>query len=104
KLDFPYPKTESSGSVILSSGNTDDTYVIYKFDRDEEKKPFREHHRIVMSPVGHFLSTMENEEELVLAIADAMICYNTILDECQLLRGDVSVNNILVIHKFAGKS
>ncbi|KAJ2555159.1 hypothetical protein EV175_002343 [Coemansia sp. RSA 1933] len=98
KLDFSYPKTESSGNVILPSGNTDDIYAIYKFDRDEEKKPFREHHRIVMSPVGHYLSTVENEEELVLDVADVMICHNTILVKCRLLHRDISVSNILVVH------
>ncbi|KAJ2656561.1 hypothetical protein IWW48_004979 [Coemansia sp. RSA 1200] len=57
-----------------------------------------------MSPVGHYLSTVHNEEELVLTVADAMKCHNTILTKCRLLHRDISVNNILVVREFEGRS
>ncbi|KAJ2504792.1 hypothetical protein H4217_009348, partial [Coemansia sp. RSA 1939] len=104
ELDFLYPKAESSGDVILSGGIADNTHAIFSFDKDEDRKLFRVHRRIVMSPVGHYLSTVQNEEELVLAVADAMECHNTILTKCRLLHRDISVNNILVVREFEGRS
>ncbi|KAJ2555041.1 hypothetical protein EV175_002388 [Coemansia sp. RSA 1933] len=44
KLDFLYPKAESRGDVILSSGIADNTHAIFRFNKDEEKKLFRVHH------------------------------------------------------------
>ncbi|KAJ2513200.1 hypothetical protein GGI11_004484 [Coemansia sp. RSA 2049] len=105
ELDFLYPKAESSGDVILSEGIADNTHAIFSFDNDEkEKKLFRVHRRIVMSPVGHYLNTVHNEEELVLAVADAMECHNAILTKCRLLHRDISVNNILVVREFKERS
>ncbi|KAJ1727993.1 hypothetical protein LPJ72_005669, partial [Coemansia sp. Benny D160-2] len=103
ELDFLYPKAESSGDVILSGGIADNTNAIFSFDKDEDRKLFRVHRRIVMSPVGHYLSTVHNEEEFVLAVADAMECHNTILTKCRLLHRDISVNNILVVREFEGR-
>ncbi|KAJ2538427.1 hypothetical protein EV175_006475, partial [Coemansia sp. RSA 1933] len=103
KLDFLYPKAESSGDVILSSRIADNTHAIFRFNKDEEKKLFRVHHRIVMLPVGHYLSTVQSEEELVLSVADAMRCHIVILVKFRLLHRDISVNNIIIVHEFEAK-
>ncbi|KAJ2400106.1 hypothetical protein GGI23_002245 [Coemansia sp. RSA 2559] len=50
-----------------------------------------------MAPVGHHIHSVENEAELVLILADAMKCHNTILTKCELLHRDILINNILVI-------
>ncbi|KAJ2654378.1 hypothetical protein IWW48_006137 [Coemansia sp. RSA 1200] len=105
KLNSLYPKAESSGNVILSGGIADNTHAIFNFDKNEEKnKLFRVHRRIVMSPVGNYLNTVQNEEELVFVVADAMKCHNAILTECRLLHRDISVNNILLVREFKDRS
>ncbi|KAJ2557307.1 hypothetical protein EV175_001427 [Coemansia sp. RSA 1933] len=57
-----------------------------------------------MSPVGHYLGTVKNEEELVLVLADAMVFHSDILKYCKVLHRDISVNNILVVRDFEGQS
>ncbi|KAJ1796498.1 hypothetical protein LPJ59_003712 [Coemansia sp. RSA 2399] len=107
ELDFAYPLAVCSGSVQLLVGNkyvTDDTTNVYEYDGNEEQELFRVHRRIVMAPVGRHIHSVKNEAELVLVLADAMQCHNAILEECELLHRDISVNNILVIRDFVGKS
>ncbi|KAJ2545604.1 hypothetical protein EV175_005808 [Coemansia sp. RSA 1933] len=57
-----------------------------------------------MSPVGHPLNTVENEEELMLALTDVMEFHDAIFKYCNMLHRDISVNNILVVCDFEGKS
>ncbi|KAJ2559303.1 hypothetical protein EV175_000413 [Coemansia sp. RSA 1933] len=107
KQSFLYPKAVFSGSVMFRNGKEcvkDDTSKIFEHDETEEEKLTREHSRIFVTPVGDYLDTVENEEELVLVLADAMECHNAILTKCRLLHRDISVNNILVVRKFEGKS
>ncbi|KAJ2393797.1 hypothetical protein GGI23_004954 [Coemansia sp. RSA 2559] len=100
-IDFVYPRVVCGGSVKLRVGNnyvTDDTANVYEYDGSEKQELFRVHRRIVMAPVGRHIHSVENEAELVLVLADAMKCHNTILTKCELLHRDISINNILVIH------
>ncbi|KAJ2557281.1 hypothetical protein EV175_001446, partial [Coemansia sp. RSA 1933] len=106
KQSFLYPIAIFSGNVKFWNGKEyikDDTSKIFEHNEDEEKLA-REHNRILVTPVGDYLDTVEKEEELVLVLADAMECHNAILTKCRLLHRDISVNNILVVRKFEGKS
>ncbi|KAJ2831757.1 hypothetical protein J3B01_005174, partial [Coemansia erecta] len=60
-------------------------------------QPLRAHRRIVMSPVGHSIKTVQNEAELIIVLAEAMRCYSSILSQCGILHRDISTNNILVV-------
>ncbi|KAJ2530583.1 hypothetical protein EV175_007287, partial [Coemansia sp. RSA 1933] len=82
----------------------DDTSTIFEHNETEEEKLTREHNHIFVTPVGDYLDTVNNEEELVLVLAGAIECHNAILTKCRLLHRDISVNNILVVRKFEGKS
>ncbi|KAJ2553599.1 hypothetical protein EV175_002883, partial [Coemansia sp. RSA 1933] len=104
---FLYPIASFSGKVKFWNGKEyikDDTPKTFEHDEDEEEKLSREHNRIFMTPVGDYLDTVENEEGLVLVLADAMKCHNAILTNCRLLHRDISVNNILVVREFEGRS
>ncbi|KAJ2654620.1 hypothetical protein IW148_006318 [Coemansia sp. RSA 1199] len=57
----------------------------------------RAHRRIVTSPVGHSIKTVQNEAELIIVLAEAMQCYSSVLSKCGILHRDISTNNILVV-------
>ncbi|KAJ2657401.1 hypothetical protein IWW48_004530 [Coemansia sp. RSA 1200] len=60
-------------------------------------QPLRAHRRIVMSPVGHSIKTVQNEMELIVVLAEAMRCHASILGRCGILHRDISTNNILLV-------
>ncbi|KAJ2163004.1 hypothetical protein GGF46_000190 [Coemansia sp. RSA 552] len=59
----------------------------------------REHHRIMMEPAGDHLQTVACEEELVIVLADAMRFHRAVYEECGILHGDISVDNIVVVRQ-----
>ncbi|KAJ2160586.1 hypothetical protein GGF46_002128 [Coemansia sp. RSA 552] len=59
----------------------------------------REHHRIMMEPAGDHLQTVACEEELVIVLADAMRFHRAVYEECGILHGDLSVDNIVVVRQ-----
>ncbi|KAJ1904609.1 hypothetical protein LPJ81_002394 [Coemansia sp. IMI 209127] len=73
-MRFSYPRAVSSGVVeILDGGRyvNDDTSQIYKFKDSDKQMLFREHRRIVMTPVGRYIKQVKNVFELVLVLDDA---------------------------------
>ncbi|PIA13106.1 hypothetical protein COEREDRAFT_11763 [Coemansia reversa NRRL 1564] len=64
-----------------------------------QQQVLRAHWYIVMSPVGRSLKTVNSEEDLVIVLAEAMHCHNTILNDCSVLHCDISMNNILVVRE-----
>ncbi|KAJ2162996.1 hypothetical protein GGF46_000182 [Coemansia sp. RSA 552] len=59
----------------------------------------REHHRIMMEPAGDHLQTVTCEEELVIVLADVMRFHRAAYEECGILHGDLSVDNIVVVRQ-----
>ncbi|KAJ2553426.1 hypothetical protein EV175_002944, partial [Coemansia sp. RSA 1933] len=107
KQSFLYPKAVFSSSIRLRNCKEyvkDDTSTIFEHDETEEDKLAREYNRTLVTPVGDYLDTVKNEEELVLVLADAMECHNAILTKCRLLHRDISVNNILAVREFESRS
>ncbi|KAJ2369568.1 hypothetical protein IW150_005121 [Coemansia sp. RSA 2607] len=115
--DFIYPKLVVGGHVQLDSDNrlesVDTTDAIFKLlgveradlPPDADKLPtlqhqqLRAHRRIVMSPVGHSIKTVENEEVLIIVLAEAMRFHSSLVKDCNILHRDISTNNILVVRK-----
>ncbi|KAJ2382337.1 hypothetical protein GGI05_005686, partial [Coemansia sp. RSA 2603] len=111
--DFIYPKLVVGGHVRLDSDNrlesVDTTDAIFKLlgveradlPPDVDKLPTWQHQqlcahrRIVMSPVGHSIKTVENEEELIIVLAEAMRFHSSLVKDCNILHRDISTNNIL---------
>ncbi|KAJ2162777.1 hypothetical protein GGF46_000338 [Coemansia sp. RSA 552] len=59
----------------------------------------REHHRIMMEPAGDHLQTVTCEEELIIVLSDAMRLHRAAYEECGILHGDLSVDNIVVVRQ-----
>ncbi|KAJ2118796.1 hypothetical protein IW147_006311, partial [Coemansia sp. RSA 720] len=112
--DHIYPKLIVGGHVRLNQKNRsmiDTTDAIFNAagvdridppsDSDTDsawnQQLLRAHRRIVMSPVGHSIKTVQNEAELIIVLAEAMQCYSSILSKCGILHRDISTNNILVV-------
>ncbi|KAJ2475791.1 hypothetical protein IWW56_005252, partial [Coemansia sp. RSA 2131] len=112
--DHIYPKLIVGGHVRLNPKNRsaiDTTDVIFNAagvdridppsDSDTDsawnQQLLRAHRRIVTSPVGHSIKTVQNEAELIIVLAEAMQCYSSILSKCGILHRDISTNNILVV-------
>ncbi|KAJ2189213.1 hypothetical protein EV181_001753 [Coemansia sp. RSA 532] len=112
--DHIYPELIVGGHVRLTQKNRsviDTTDAIFKAagvkridppsDSDADsawnQQLLRAHRRIVMSPVGHSIKTVQNEAELIIVLAEAMRCYSSILSQCGILHRDISTNNILVV-------
>ncbi|KAJ1675625.1 hypothetical protein EV182_000901 [Spiromyces aspiralis] len=64
--------------------------------------PSCKHRRIVMEPVGRPLRFAKSIPELIVILHDIMECHSTIIEECQILRHDISTNNILIIQPKSG--
>ncbi|KAJ2556096.1 hypothetical protein EV175_002118 [Coemansia sp. RSA 1933] len=101
-----FPRIVSGGEVRFQRGDeyvADDTTQIYEYNK-RDKQVFRVQRHLCTTPVGHPLNTVENEEELVLVLADVMEYHNAIFEQCNVLHRDISVNNILVVRDFEGQS
>ncbi|KAJ2607960.1 hypothetical protein H4S08_004635 [Coemansia sp. RSA 1365] len=110
-----YPRLEVGGHVQLDiDGHSaiDTTDAIFDLMGTIRREPpmdgtkgtwqqqvLRAHRRIVMSPVGRGLKSVNNEEELIIVLAEAMRCHNSILKDCGVLHRDISTNNILVVRE-----
>ncbi|KAJ1957246.1 hypothetical protein EC988_000929, partial [Linderina pennispora] len=66
---------------------------------DNAAIPFRVHKRLVMSPIGEPLETVESVHELIVVLGDAMRCHTEVLQQCNILHRDISDNNILVVRE-----
>ncbi|KAJ2547324.1 hypothetical protein EV175_005266 [Coemansia sp. RSA 1933] len=105
--NYIFPRVVSGGEVRLLKGDeyvADDTTQIYEYDEGDMRQAFRVYQHLNMSPVGNPLNSVENEEELVLVLADVMEFHNAIFEQCNVLHRDISVNNILVVRDFEGQS
>ncbi|KAJ2535988.1 hypothetical protein EV175_006852, partial [Coemansia sp. RSA 1933] len=105
--DHIFPWVVSGGEVrFLKDGEyvADDTTQIYEYDEGDMQQAFRVYRYLCTTLVRHPLNTVKNEEELVLMLADAIEFHNAIFEQCNVLHRDISVNNILVVHDFEGKS
>ncbi|KAJ2807912.1 hypothetical protein H4R21_000288 [Coemansia helicoidea] len=107
-LDGKYPRLEMGGVVrvagrgaAVAAGRNaavaEDTTTAAMSDLALAKPvPLRKHMRIVMSPVGEPLQTVNSPDELIVAMFDAMEAHTEIVRRCRILHRDISINNILV--------
>ncbi|PIA14155.1 hypothetical protein COEREDRAFT_17080 [Coemansia reversa NRRL 1564] len=58
---------------------------------------FRTHKRIATVPVGQPLTTLTSPYELMIVLADVMHTHANILEKCNILHRDLSINNILCV-------
>ncbi|KXN81001.1 hypothetical protein AN958_06480 [Leucoagaricus sp. SymC.cos] len=54
------------------------------------------HHRLLMRPAGRPLATFTKARELVQALHDVLIALQDAYELCNLIHGDISVNNVLI--------
>ncbi|KAJ2504353.1 hypothetical protein H4217_009419, partial [Coemansia sp. RSA 1939] len=102
-----YSKIVMAGTVRIKHGPKeipDETFAIFADDSAKEYGCRRSHQRIVLDTYGEHLKTLKNENELIMVLADAMLCHNTILEKCKLLHRDISDNNILVVRNSHNES
>ncbi|KAJ2769267.1 hypothetical protein IWQ57_003177, partial [Coemansia nantahalensis] len=126
--DFLYPQMVAGGNVCIKGAgcgaaapdSTDAIFVLLGATRQDvhnvtaadgslrpatsrerkwEEQQFRVHWRIVMTPVGSHISTVENEAELIIVLEEAMRCHDGLFTKCGILHRDVSMNNILVVRQ-----
>ncbi|KAJ2490966.1 hypothetical protein GGI11_009172, partial [Coemansia sp. RSA 2049] len=102
-----YSKILMAGTVRVKHGQKEisgETFAIFADDSVKEYGCRRSHQRIVLDTYGEHLKTLKNENELIMVLADAMLCHNTILEKCKLLHRDISDNNILVVRSSRNES
>ncbi|ORX64769.1 hypothetical protein DL89DRAFT_158616 [Linderina pennispora] len=105
--DLVYPKLEAGGRVSIDTdgGRFEDNTKnalgpLYSLRKpDNAAIPFRVHKRLVMSPIGEPLETVESVHELIVVLGDAMRCHSEVLRRCNILHRDISDNNILVVRE-----
>ncbi|PIA18252.1 hypothetical protein COEREDRAFT_6501 [Coemansia reversa NRRL 1564] len=99
-LEGTYPYLEA-GAVVRISGTSnryaeDTTQHILQGTNGNMPEVQREHRRLVMSPIGEPLQSVNSVDELIVVAYDAMAAHTAILKRCAILHRDISVNNILV--------
>ncbi|KAJ2655465.1 hypothetical protein IWW48_005525 [Coemansia sp. RSA 1200] len=102
-----YSKIVMAGTVRIKHGQKeilDEAFAIFADDSTKEYGCRRNHQRIVLDMYGEHLKTLKNESKLIMVLADAMFCHNTILEKCKLLHQDISDNNILVVRNSHNES
>ncbi|KAJ2823594.1 hypothetical protein IWW50_003710 [Coemansia erecta] len=105
QLDHLYPELVVGGHVMFQRGGnvvedtTDEILGPFGLKREGklEHLHFRAHRRLIMTPYGQHISTVKNEEELIIVLAEAMRCHTSLHEVCHILHRDVSTNNILVV-------
>ncbi|KAJ2657007.1 hypothetical protein IWW48_004721 [Coemansia sp. RSA 1200] len=108
--DVVYPELLGGGRVSLEYSDTGTTVGdttasilgdLYNSESTDGKVPisFREHKRLVMSPVGEPLKTAKSFDELMAVLADAMLCHDAVWRHCGILHRDISDNNTLVVRQ-----
>ncbi|KAJ1970212.1 hypothetical protein H4R35_005957 [Dimargaris xerosporica] len=104
----PYPRLEMGGTVWQCNHGQweqdDDTTAYGNFEAalppqgPESAAPIhRVHRRMVMTPIAEPLSTLKNFNELIVVLADAMVCHGKLYKECNIFHRDISTNNIMVV-------
>ncbi|KAJ1968310.1 hypothetical protein H4R35_006464, partial [Dimargaris xerosporica] len=106
----PYPKLMVSGNVLQKSHSgweRDDTHLAFGAinatlpspDLDLPAVVYRVHRRMVMTPLAERLNTLEDFNELIVVLRDAMVFHQQLYDECRILHRDVSMANIMVVRQ-----
>ncbi|KAJ1718297.1 hypothetical protein LPJ61_006710, partial [Coemansia biformis] len=100
ELDGKYPQIEAGGVVQIKgpAGKQigDTTAALIEGLGLAEGVPLWVHKRIAMSPIGESLEHVRSEDELIIAVCDAMEAHAAIHRECKILHRDISINNILL--------
>ncbi|KAJ2335939.1 hypothetical protein GGI00_001100 [Coemansia sp. RSA 2681] len=104
ELEIIIPEIAVGGRVWFEFGGKhieDNTNSVYGLVLKKAKKdiPFRAHRRIVMSPIGKPLHTVESADEFATVVCDAMRCHDSIVQHCGILHRDISENNVLVVRQ-----
>ncbi|KAJ2811041.1 NADPH-adrenodoxin reductase, partial [Coemansia furcata] len=87
----------SAGSVYVSRGDThvaDSTDTAFGSLSDGSK--IRQHIRTVVQWVGNPISAAEDQNQIVVAIADAMIALNEAYTKCKIVHGNISDQAIFI--------
>ncbi|KAJ2610872.1 hypothetical protein H4S08_003427 [Coemansia sp. RSA 1365] len=105
-LEGTYPYLEA-GAVVRINGTSnryaeDTTQHILQGTNGNMPEVQREHRRLVMSPIGEPLQSVNSVDELIVVAYDAMAAHTAILKHCAILHRDISINNILVCRGSSG--
>ncbi|KAJ2838543.1 hypothetical protein FBU31_000897 [Coemansia sp. 'formosensis'] len=87
----------SAGSVYVSRGDThvaDSTDTAFGSLPDGSK--IRQHIRTVVQWVGNPISTAEDQNQIVVAVADVMIALNEAYTKCKIVHGNISDQAIFI--------
>ncbi|KAJ1922639.1 hypothetical protein GGI09_000332 [Coemansia sp. S100] len=92
-----FPRLVSAGPVYINRGGelVEDTTTT-AFAGLPGISKVRQHRRIVTKWAGKMISTATYEDQVVIAIADAMTAYNAIYEKCKVLHGNITDRAILL--------
>ncbi|KAJ2259486.1 hypothetical protein GGI01_003611 [Coemansia sp. RSA 376] len=91
-----FPQLVSAGPVYINRGRelVEDTTTT-AFAGLPGISKVRQHRRIVTKWAGKMISTATYEDQVILAIADAMTAYNVVYEKCKVLHGNITDRAIL---------
>ncbi|KAJ2210139.1 hypothetical protein EV179_006422, partial [Coemansia sp. RSA 487] len=82
---------------IVEEDNTDTAFgMLLPPSLSSEKREFRAHRRMAMTPDCVPLQNVDHVDQLIVAAADIMNVHTAIAKTCNILHRDISVNNMLI--------